>query len=312
MRLYPQIPPELIEQAERDYADRRMPVQPAQELLVGAVALTGDEDMGLKAARATTVGDYEVLEYVASSAATYREALDTFFRYAKLVNGAAEYHLEIHGNKAHVVLDSSVALSRVGIDYQSAACFVTMAHWVEPIPGTEVWFVHPRPADTREYEATFGDARLVFEAAHDGFVLDAEHLDTPLRSADPSLHKILRSHADRLLSELAPGDSLTERVRGHVLATMGEGKATAEHTAAAMRMSRRTLSRQLADAGTSFKELLADVRRRTAMHYLEHSDHSVEDIAFLLGFSESPPFVRAFRRWTGNSPLEYRRSRRKG
>ena len=67
-------------------------------------------------------------------------------------------------------------------------------------------------------------------------------------------------------------------------------------------MTRRTLTRRLQKEGTSFTELLDDVRRQAALHYLDKSEHSVEDIAFLLGFSESSAFVRAFKRWQGMAP----------
>jgi AraC-like DNA-binding protein len=74
-------------------------------------------------------------------------------------------------------------------------------------------------------------------------------------------------------------------------------------------MTRRTLTRRLAQEGTSYSELLKEARYQTALHYLQHSRHSVEDIAFLVGFSECGPFARAFKRWSGVSPADYRRAR---
>ncbi len=311
MRRYPEIPVEMIDRSEREFAVGRMPIAIAHELLRGAVVLTGDEDMGLKAARETAVGHFEVLEYVGASAATWGESAETFFRYAKLVNDAADFHLERHGDRAHIVLDSTVPLTRVTADFQAAAYYVAISRWVDPTPReTEVWLTHEEPADTSEYRATFGETPVRFSAAHDGLIFAASHLDIPLRTADPSLHRVLSAHADQLLAELAPGDSVVERVRSYILATMGEGRASAEDAARQLGMSRRTLTRRLGEQDLTFTQLLTDVRKRAATHYLEESEHSVEDIAFLLGFSESPPFVRAFKRWTGSPPLEYRRSRR--
>jgi AraC-like DNA-binding protein len=77
-----------------------------------------------------------------------------------------------------------------------------------------------------------------------------------------------------------------------------------------MGITRRTLTRRLAQHGTSFTALLEEVRKHSASHYLKTSDHSIEDIAFLLGFSESSPFVRAFKRWTGMAPTQFRRAYR--
>jgi AraC-like DNA-binding protein len=150
----------------------------------------------------------------------------------------------------------------------------------------------------------------VFDAPFSGFVFDAARLDTKLASGDPSLHGVLRQHAERLLAELAQGDGLVERVRAQVLATLKDGPVAAEDVAAQMGVTRRTLTRRLAQHGTSFTALLEEVRRQAATHYLRNTDHSIEDVAFLLGFSESSPFVRAFKRWTGLAPAAYRRASR--
>jgi len=313
LRGYPQIPSAALDEVESIDADRRIPIAQAQEMLRGAVALTGDPDLGLRAARATEVGAFEVLEYAAASAPSWRTALETIIRYSRLMNEAADFRLEIAGPKAQIVLHSTVPLTRAGADFQSAAFHVAVGRWQQAAaPELEVWFSHAAPDDIREYRITFGDPKLVFGAPWNGFVFDAARLDTKLPSDDPSLHRVLRQHADHLLAELAPGDSLVERVRGHILSTLRGGPAGAADTAAQMHMTRRTLTRRLRHEGTSFTALLEDVRRHTAAHYLQTTEHSVEDIAFLLGFSESSPFVRAFKRWTGLAPMAYRRTHRKG
>jgi AraC-like DNA-binding protein len=308
LRTYPQIPSEVIDAAEAQ-SDQRVPVTAAQELLRGAVHLTGQENIGLLAARAIKLGDFEVLEYAAASAPTWRAALDTVFRYSHLMNEAADFRLEVEGGKAHVVLHTTIPLTRAGVDFQSAAFHVAVGHWLSPRPEElEVWFSHAAPADPAEYRAIFG-GKLVFDAPWNGFVFDAARLDSKLASGDPSLHGVLRQHADRLLAELTPGDGLVEQVRAHVLASLKDGP-TAADVAAQLGVTRRTLTRRLAQHDTTFTDLLEDVRRQAATHYLKTTDHSVEDIAFLLGFSESSPFVRAFRRWTGVAPTAYRRSTR--
>jgi AraC-like DNA-binding protein len=310
LRGYPQIPSEALDQAENADPDQRVPVARSQELLGAAVAVTGEANLGLLAARATKLGSFEVLEYVAFSAPTWRAAMETAFRYTHLMNEAADFRYEVVGDKVHVILHSKVPLVRAGVDFQVAAFHVAASRWLEAsAPELEVWFAHEAPADLSEYRATFRDAALRFGAPWNGFVYDAVRLDTPLASGDPSLHGVLRQHAERLLAQLAPGDSLVERVRAQVLSTLKDGPADAVDVAAQMGVTRRTLTRRLRQHGTSYTALLEDVRRQAATHYLNSTDHSVEDIAFLLGFSESSAFVRAFKRWTGMAPMAYRRAR---
>jgi AraC-like DNA-binding protein len=156
----------------------------------------------------------------------------------------------------------------------------------------------------------FGGARLCFDAPWNGFVHDAALLDARVPGADPKLHAMLRQHAEHLLSELAQGGGLVEQVRLQLLESLKEGPLSAASVAAGIGVTRRTLTRRLAQHGTTFTALLDDVRRQAATHYLTGSDHTLVDIAFLLGFSESSAFIRAFRRWYGMAPMAYRRAQR--
>lgn len=311
LRRYPQMPAEALDQLEATPNDERMSVAYGQEMLRGAVALTGEENLGLLAARETELGSFQVLEYVTASAPTWRAALETLFRYSHIMNQAADFKLELVAGKAHVVLHSTVPLQRAGIDYQVAAFHVAVTRWnLAPVPELEVWFTYPEPENVREHRATFGDAKLVFGAPWNGFCFDAARLDTKLSSNEPAVHSVLRQHADRLLAEFTPSEGLLGEVRSHVLSNMRGRPASAADTAQKLGMTRRTLTRRLAQEGTSFTIVLDEARHRTAVHYLENTDHSIEDIAFLVGFSEPSPFVRAFRRWTGMAPMAYRKSRR--
>jgi AraC-like DNA-binding protein len=309
MRRYPQIPSELLDKAEA--SDARVPVALAQEMLRGAIVLTSEPNLGLLAAQEMEHGSLEVLEYAAFSAPSWRELFATVFRYSHLMNEAADFRLDVIGDKAHLVLHSTVPLTRAGTDFQTAAFHVAAMHWLKPTPPeAEVWFMHERPEDLSHYRKVFGDNPIVFGAPWDGLVLDATRLDEPLPTSDAALHGVLRQHGDRLLADLAPGDSLLERVRAKMLESLADGPATAADVAEEMGITRRTLTRRLAQHGTSFTALLEEVRKHSASHYLKTSDHSIEDIAFLLGFSESSPFVRAFKRWTGMAPTQFRRAYR--
>lgn len=313
LREYPQVSKAMLDQAEATPDDVRVPVAVGQQFLRNAVELTGDENLGLRAARATRLGTFDVLEYVSASAPTWRAAIETGFRYVRVMNEAASFHIEVVGDKANIVLDSTVPLSRPGIDFQSAAYHLAASRWIDQLPPElEAWFTYEAPKDTSEHRATFSGAKLRFSAPWNGFVCHASRLETKLASADPSLHRVLREHAERMLTELVPGDGLIEQVRAQVLSTLKDGPLSAEQVAKRLGVSRRTLTRRLASEGTSFSDVLDGVRKKAAVHYLTTTTHTAEDIAFLLGFSESSAFVRAFKRWQGVSPMAYRRGQRAG
>src|SRR5689334_21075989 len=132
LRGYPQIPAAVLDDAAAAPPDQRVPVANAQALLEAAVRLTGEPDLGLIAASHTERGSLEALEYVVFSAPSWRVALEMVFRYSRLMNEAADYRLEVAGDKAQVVLHSTVPLARAGIDFQSAAFYVIGSRWLEP------------------------------------------------------------------------------------------------------------------------------------------------------------------------------------
>jgi AraC-like DNA-binding protein len=109
-----------------------------------------------------------------------------------------------------------------------------------------------------------------------------------------------------MLAELPRAHSLTERVRELLAAQLPHGPSLGQ-IARQVSMSERTLARHLEDEGTTYKALLEDLRRRLALRYVRRSELPFAEIAGLLGFSQAAAFHRAFRRWTGKTPLEYRR-----
>jgi AraC-like DNA-binding protein len=282
------------------------------ELLDGAIQLTDDPDLGLKAAREISVGDYGALEYVGASAATWGEAIRIIGRYMPLVNDALDFVLHVEGGRAEIQLHSRVVLPRAGADFQSAAFHVAASHRRPTDLAVEfdVWFTHPAPAKLDEYEKTFAPGTLRFEAPFNGFVFDAKWLEAPVPTADPKLHALIRRHADLVLAELPKTASLTQKVRDAITQELAGGNPGVGHVAQKLGMSQRTLGRKLEDEGTTFKALLDDLRRRMALRYVGGQDLGLSEIAFLLGFSQAPAFHRAFKRWTGQTPLEYRRKTR--
>jgi AraC-like DNA-binding protein len=111
------------------------------------------------------------------------------------------------------------------------------------------------------------------------------------------------------LARLDKSDVVT-RCKAAVLEHLPSGEASAEEAARQLHMSPRTLQRKLADADTTYQQLVDDTRRDLALRYIEDPARSLTDITFALGFSQPSAFTRAFRRWTGVSPSEYRSGQR--
>jgi AraC-like DNA-binding protein len=283
------------------------------ELLRGAVLITGDEELGLKAAEMIEVGDYGALEYTAGTSQTVGDAMEVIGRYMHLINDALTFSMRIDGDRAEILLENAVVLPRAAEDFEVAAFSHAMnkraaegADW--PI---EVRFQHPEPANTAIYARVFaGPSTIRFGQPVAGFAFPRDVLSQPVPTADPKLHVLMRSHAERLLGDLPKADSFTSRTRTLLMDGFARGKDTAVAVAGALSVSPNTLTRRLEEEGTTFKGLREDLRRTLSMRYLSETDLALSEIAFLLGFSQSPAFHRAFKRWTDQTPLEYRSARR--
>ena len=116
----------------------------------------------------------------------------------------------------------------------------------------------------------------------------------------------MRRYLERVLEEIPQEDGVLASARRAVAESMREGHPYLTRVAKKIAMSPRTLQRQLKEQGMDFKKLVADTRRRFALSYLGNRSNTLTEIAFLLGYSEVSAFNRAFKRWTGSTPLAYR------
>ena len=304
------IPPTMFAAVEAMDCDQRVSVSETHGILDSIIELTGDRDIGLKAACASTPGDGGVLDYAISSASTARDAIYAAARYIRLVNDTVELRLETVGNYARIVLENRVNMPRAAIDFQVGALFRAFAQvWSLGSNGiVRISFVHAAPESLKEYQRTFARAPVDFGQAFNGFVFEESSLSRRLASADSSLHNVILRHADAMLAELPPARQLTERVRNAIVAELASGNPSITHIAPLLQMSARTLERKLDREGTKFRLLLDDLRKSLALRYVASKDVELIEVTFLLGFSQPAAFHRAFKRWTGETPLNYRRA----
>ncbi|MET0389172.1 MAG: AraC family transcriptional regulator ligand-binding domain-containing protein [Polyangiales bacterium] len=293
--------------------DERIPIATVHEWLeVGTKALA-TPDYGLLAAQEVTSGDYGAVEYAARTAATWGEAFQVVGRYMRLINDALVFSSHDDGERSVIRLESQITLPRAAADFQSGAFHVSASrYWSSTShPDFEAWFTHPQPDDISEYERTFSQCTLRFGAAFNGFVFNRAYKSEPVPSADPQLHQLIRAHADTLLASLPKAQSVTEHVRELLAKELAGGDAGIVNIARQIPMGARTLGRRLEEEGTTFKELLDELRKHLAVGYVAGSQLALSEIAFLLGFSQTAAFHRAFKRWTTMTPLEYRRAHRR-
>jgi AraC-like DNA-binding protein len=296
------------------HPDARVSLEAVHAMLDAGVECTRDEALGLKLGRYMCLGTGGLFDYGMQSAATLRDAVAFAERYVTLLSDPLYVGFEVVGTRATIRLECGSAWPKAAADFTSSAWY--KLHVLGRTPSAahvECWFPYPSPADLRDHERAFDGAVLRFNAPFRGFAFDKAYERAPGPGADPPLHSMVRARLDAFLGQIARLRTTTTAVRRLVVQEMGRENvlsesALAERVATAMHMSRRTVSRKLEQEGTSFFAVADTVRRETALAYVLDRRLEMTEVAFLLGFSHVESFYRAFKRWTGATPVAYRRA----
>ena len=170
-----------------------------------------------------------------------------------------------------------------------------------------VRFTHEPPAYRAEYDRIF-QAPVAFGCEENALLIDQACMTHRIALQPRYVFGILSEHADALLKTLEASKTTRGRVESLLMPALHTGEANVDGIAAAMGMSRQTLFRRLKSEGVTFAAVLEGLRRQLALHYLRGRKVSVNETAYLVGFSDPAAFSRAFKRWTGASPREVRQS----
>jgi AraC-like DNA-binding protein len=169
---------------------------------------------------------------------------------------------------------------------------------------------HAAPFDPEIYGAFFG-APVRYGQGQDSIVFRKADLDRAILSADEELATLLDGAANRHLDKRMTG-RLAVRVRDLLIAQLPNGASSKMDIARILNMTERTLLRRLKDEGTTFANVVNQLREELAFQYLQRDGMTISEIAYLLGFSDEGTFSRAFKRWTGRRPSMVSRSDSRG
>ncbi len=272
-----------------------------------ALRLSGDRALALRIATATPTGAFGIVEYLCRSAPTLGDALRQWVRYLNLLDDAVEVALVVEDDRASLRVARE---SEAPAPASHELCWALVARYARelsarPFRITAVELAHAID-DVAPYRKWF-DAPVVTGADVTQLVFPRAALAAPLVSSDPSLLGILARAADELVRQAPTGPTLTASVKRALHDALKADDGHVEAIAKRLGMASRSLQRRLRDEGTTFAVVRETVRKELAQRYLTDG-FTIAEISFLLGFSEPSAFFRAFKRWTGSTPLEARRA----
>jgi AraC-like DNA-binding protein len=301
-----------VEPAALDEVDGRIPLDTiirAWEL--GAVA-SRDDAFGLHFGESVPVGAFPVLDYALRACPTLGDGLARLVQYQRIV--LEPTHVRLHADDDGTWLSHAVAaIPSPGLRHLGEAALAVYLERARSYTGSRlvprvVRLSHPAPRVVAEHRRVFG-TDVEFDAASNELLFTADQTRLPITSADPGLRAVLDRQAMSLIAQLPQGEGLAYDI-AEVIADGLPGDSPSMTTVARkLGMSARSLRRKLDAQGTSFDAIVTSVRRELAERYLKNPSLSIGEVSFLLGFSEPSAFHRAFRRWTGETPQQYRGSR---
>lgn len=292
--------------------DARVPLANYIALTRAAEAATGDAAISLHYAEDVGMSEVSVVGLIMEASATMGDAFLQLQRYGRL---AAEF--DEPGDAPHFILRQSEAGLFMEDRRQAAsefhqlreAAFVRLVcgprRFLEKPHVLSVHFTHAAPSYSREYNRIF-QCPVHFNAPVNALELHPDIAAWTVSRNPGYVFSLLTRHADTLLYELDAARSWRGRTEKAILIRLHQGEVSADRIAADLGFSRQTLFRKLKAEETSFAVILDDLRRRMAESYLAARRTSVNETAYLLGFSDAASFSRAFKRWKGLSPTAFR------
>ncbi len=301
-----------IKQAELDQ-EVFMPAIQVNQLWANAIALSGDEHLGLHFGEYMQLAALGIIGQVLQSSRTVGEALRhaaervgtliDFFTMEVEVGSRNKIKLCFYPNTS-LQQSCPIAFSQV-IDL----CMVFTLHEMDGLVWKKIQpdlvrMPFKKVVHVEEYYRLFRTEHIVHGTEY-CIVLDGGYKDLPLISANFELQKLL---LEKLQQEGPKPQTFSQKIEYHLMRNAYLGIPSLEDMAANLHTSARSLQRKLQQEGGSYQQLALNCKKQLAQHFLSAGTYPVKEVSYLLGFEEFSSFSRAFKQWTGKSPVDYQRT----
>jgi|KBSMisStandDraft_5_1062788.scaffolds.fasta_scaffold11465_5 AraC-like DNA-binding protein len=278
--------------------------------VVCAILQDPRETLGIDIAQALPLEPTGLWGFLLRTSANFGAMLNRAERYMRLVNRYQEFVLEDRGREMALV---SPHPDPSPYPRREQVVSAHLGHWItwgrqltgHAIPVREARFRWRGPSDASPFESFFG-GRVRFGAHEDALLLDREMFDLALPESAPELVPKFEQYAAAIIEKMQPATSFADSVRNALAEGILNGRARQEDIARQLNLTVRTLNRHLADGQTSFHRIRDGLLRERAETLLREGNLPIAEISYLVGYAEPSNFHRAFRRWTGRTPSEWR------
>ncbi len=296
-----------IDPGDLEDLDSRIPFASYIALVRAAKALTEDPALPMRYAEASDMSEFSIVGLLANASETMAEAMVQLNRYGQLVvevdiGASGRFAIQPWQGGAWLVDKRPDPNAFPELTESTFTRMVCGPRRFLPGPyALEVHVTHAEPTHRTEYDRIF-QCPVVFESHWNAMRIDLAMTTERVALQPRYVFGVLSEHANALLKSLESSKTVRGRVESLLMPILHTGEASIDKVAGQMAMSRQTLFRRLKAEGVTFAEVLDALRHRLALDYLRGRKVSVNETAYLVGFSEPAAFSRAFKRWTGMSP----------
>jgi AraC-like DNA-binding protein len=277
-----------------------------------ALELTRDEGLGLRLAEQSSEAAFDIVAHLTTHAPTLRDGIAMCIQFQRLLMEGTALTLREHDDSAIVRCEfprSTVRGDRMLAEFVMGG----FARMIRIFTGhtaqlRAVSFEHARPPHARAYVRVFGGAER-FSRRFTGIEFDRALLDRRQLHHHPELYSVLHSDATTKLERMTRGQSFVDRVKHYLLSVPPRRLPDMDRVARELGLSTRSLRRRLADDGVSYKALVQSVLEIRATQLLSDPNRTIQETAAEMGFSDPSAFQRAFKRWKGMTPGQFKETK---
>ena len=265
--------------------------------------------LGIDIGKEAELGDVGILGFIAASCETFHEAVNKMQRYQPLLHNLSYSWVKLYDEYIHIGWEGNGNISTIISNDIVISSFLAITKKLigdQTVVPIEVGIARIPEKHKGIYEDTF-NCPVVITRDHVTVKLPIDILTAPINSKNDQLRQILEEQAESILATLPNADSFLNEFQTVVMRGLENGQLSMPWLAQQLGIPKRSIYRKLSERGRSYQGLLDDLRHQLALRYLNHRTLSLTEISLILGYSEQSAFTRAFKKWTGETPNQFRK-----
>lgn len=295
-----------IDLTELEESESRYPVKYHLNLWDAGEKLLRKNAIGIQMGSCSDPYSRGIVGLAFAASANLEEAISNKIRYTKILAD----HIDLGYEKGTDTFSINYSILE-GYFHRNEIerVFAGFLNWVRVFVNNRVYpkrlsFQYAKPENVEAYEKHF-QCPMTFDSPDNVIAFDIKLLDYQAKQYNEYLYSILKARADKILTTLDTNANFIENIKSMIAGRLSNGNFSIDDIASSLNVSKRTLHRKLSDENVTYQALLDDMRKKMAISYLTEGACSASNLPYLVGYSDTRSFNRAFKRWTGQSVSEY-------